>query len=224
MGAQLKNILPGVQVRSGKRGKTIRFSCMIRGQRFAEMCDEPVEMMIDPSSGRATRLLKQAYNRWVDQCQAKAGHSNKGRLREPTIAELLKTYEEIAWERNRDPNYNRPSAGRIESVWRYYGYCVDASGLSTSRPYSDLMDVDMVRKIFRHFCSLGVKGITAWTYLSALQSVTAKWTLALYRDRGFDVRAPLIPDVGKANLSVSSSICRATRSHSSTSTWRSLTS
>lgn len=198
MEAQLKNICPGVQVRSGKRGKTIRFSCMIRGRRFAEMCHEPLELMIDPHTGRPTRTLRQEYNKWVDQCAAKAGIRNTAVLKVPTIAELIDTYEQIAWERNRDPNHNKPSARSIDTAVKNFNYCLEASGLRDSRPYSELMDVDMIRHIFKVFMDSGMKGTSAWSYVSALQSVTARWTIVAYRDRGFEVKAPLIPDFGKA--------------------------
>ena len=196
--AQLKVIMPGVQVRNGKRGKSVRFSCMINSKRFSQTCSLPSDLLLDPKTGRPTRLLRQEYNKWVDECSLKAGVRTSSALRTPSIAELIKHYESMAWERNRDPNHNKPSARSIETAIKNYGYCLEASGLRDSRAYTELMDVDMIRKIFKHFMDTGVRGTTAWSYVASLQSVTAKWTIVHYRDRGFDVRQPLIPDVGKA--------------------------
>lgn len=198
MVARLKQIMSGVTLRVGTRGKSIRFSCMINRQRFTKTIDINPDLLVDPKTGRPNRLLRQEYNRWVEECSTKAGHAKQSKLREPTIRELIECYETVAWERNRDPNHNRPSARSIEAAIRNFTYCLEASGLRPEQPYSELMDLDMVRKIFRHFMDSGVRGTTAWSYVSSLQSVTAKWTIVAYRDRGFDVRPPLIPDFGKA--------------------------
>jgi hypothetical protein len=196
--AQLKIIMPGVQVRTGKRGKSVRFACMINSKRFTQTCDLPADLLIDPKTGRPTRLLRQEYNKWVDECGLQAGTRSTSSLRTPTIAELIKHYESMAWERNRDPNHNKPSARSIETAIKNYRYCVEASGLRDSQPYTELMDVDMIRHIFKTFMESGMRGTSAYSYIISLQSVTAKWTLVIYRDRGFKVEQPLIPDFGKA--------------------------
>lgn len=196
--AQVKNIMSGVQLRYGARGKTVRFSCMIKSRRFSCTSKEPIDLLVDPKTGRPTRFLKQEYNKWVDECAARVGKVVNASLRVPTISELIETYEDMAWQRNRDPNHNKPAKRSIETALKNYRYCVNASGLSGSRPYLELMDVDMIRRIFRRFMDLGVRGTTAWSYIAALQTVTSKWTLVGYRDHGFEVHPPLIPDFGKA--------------------------
>jgi hypothetical protein len=196
--AQIKLVMPGVTVRCGKRGKTVRFACMVNRQRFTAQCSLPVDLLVDPKTGRPTRLLRQEYSKWVDECSVKTGARKSGMLLIPSIADIIKHYEDMAWERNRDPNHNKPSSRSIETAIKNFRYCVEASGLRDSRPYTELMDVDMIRKIFKHFMDSGVKGTTAWSYVASLQTITAKWTIVAYRDRGFDVRPPLIPDVGKA--------------------------
>lgn len=196
--AQLKSVIPGVVVRSGKRGRSVRFSCMINRRRFTKTCDIPADLLIDPKTGRPTKILRQEYNMWVEECSSQAGARSISTLRTPTIKELIGTYETIAWERNRDPNYNKPSARSIETAIKNYRYCVEASGLRMSSAYTELMDVDMIRRIFKKFMDSGMRGTSAWSYIASLQSVTAKWTLIAYRDRGFKVEQPLVPDVGKA--------------------------
>lgn len=198
--AQLKSVFPGCQVRNGKRGKSIRFFTMINGQRFTKTCTLPAEIMLTPN-GTATRELRAEYGKWVAECSGKTTVKfcrNSRMLRVPTIDELLRKYEEIAWKRNRDPNYARPAARSIETAIKNFGYCVEASGLKDSAPITKLMDPEMIRKVFNVFMSRGVTGVSAWSYVSALQSVTATWAIAEYRDAGFLVQKPTMPDFGKA--------------------------
>lgn len=201
--AQLKSIMPGVQVRDGKRGKTIRFFCMVGGERFTKTCDLPIGLLINEKGG-PTRDLKAEYGRWVSECAGKSGRKTGKGLRIPSIRELIDLYEKIAWKRNADPAYNKPSERSIETAVKNYRYCVEASGLRETRPYTELMDPDMIRKIFRHHAgrktSAGktISGQTAWSYVASLQSVTADWTIIEYRDNGFEVKQPIMPDFGKA--------------------------
>ena len=43
-----------------------------------------------------------------------------------------------------------------------------------------------------------MKGVSAYSYVASLQTVTARWTLLKYKDLGFKVDAPLMPDFGNA--------------------------
>lgn len=204
--ARLKSIAPGIQMRSGIRGKSFRFFCMIDRQRFTKMSELPPALALS-KSGAPSRELKAEFSRFVDECAAKASDPSSnslGRLRIPTIAQLIETYKTIAWQRNANPNYASPSARTIESAVKNFGYCVDASGLPLSRPCSDLFDPDMIRRIFDNLSAKvnrrgeHLSGITAWSYVASLQSVTADWTLIEYRKQGFVVTQPLMPDFGKA--------------------------
>ena len=90
---QLKTVIPGVVLRVGKEGRSIRFACMVRGTRFTEtFTDVPVEMLID-SKGKPTRQLRDIYNGWKTKKGEEVGVTGKSGLREPTLGEMLKWWE-----------------------------------------------------------------------------------------------------------------------------------
>lgn len=199
---EFSTVMPGVQLRHGKRGDTIRFSAMIRGRRWTKMCDLPIELCLT-DKGSATRELKAEYARWIGECDNQTTDTSSRTLRIPTISELIECYEDIAWKRHNDPAYGQPSERYINETLKRFSYCVEASGLRTSRPYTELTDPDMVRAIFKYYNGRRtpdgriVSGISAWTYVSALQSVTASWAILEYRDRGYTVSQVKLPDFGK---------------------------
>jgi integrase len=118
-------------------------------------------------------------------------------LRIPTIDELIATYKKIATARSLDPNYKRPTERSIETAAKNYKHCVYASGLSGDRPYTELVDPDMIRRIFTTLCER-MKGVSAYSYVASLQTVTARWTILKYKDLGYKVESPLMPDFGNA--------------------------
>lgn len=188
--AKLKTIMPGVVLRYGPHTKSIRFSCMIAGRRFSKTLSTPADLLLLKNE-LPTRELKSDYNRWVAECSSSLGTPTAA-WREPSIAELVKAFAEIAWKRQADPRFRRADRS-IETAIKNYRYCVEASGLDDSRPYSDLMDFDTVRRIAARFVERGLANTSAWSYISSLQSVTAKWTIAEYRDRGLKVSSQVIP-------------------------------
>lgn len=191
-----KAVMPGVEIRKSMSGRrSLRFYCMINGHRFTKTCELPFELMVDQKTGRPTAELRAEYNIWVDQCSRKAGSVLRFGLKIPSIKELVSTYERLATQRAMDPNYGKPSLKSIETATIYYGYCVQESGLDWERPYTELFDRDMVRHIFERMARR-LHGISAWSYVMSLKSVTANWTIPKYKDLGFVVEQPQLPDVG----------------------------
>lgn len=196
MSVKNKTVMPGVVIRKLPSGnRSVRFSCMIKGARFSKTCDLPIQLLVDQKTGRPTGDLKAEYNLWVDQCSQKVGKVLKSGFRIPSIREFIATYERIASERSRDPNYRKPSLRAIETAVKNFGYCVKESGLDWNSPCSELMSPDMVRRIFDRLAKR-VSGITAWSYIASLKSVTALWSRPKYRDLGYLVEPPQMPDVG----------------------------
>lgn len=200
MGRKLiKSVMPGVTVRMGKRGRSLRFHCMVNGVRYTKTCELSAEVLLN-DNGTPTRELHSEYGRWVAECSAHSGRKGRGSigLRVPTCRELVEAYEEIAWKRQGDPRF-RKAERTIETAMRNFGYCLEASGLRDNRPYTDLINYDTVRKIADHFVrdrkhgGKGLSSLSAWSYISGLQSVTAKWTIVEYRDRGFLVEPQTFP-------------------------------
>ena len=195
--AQLKSVMPGVTMRLGKRGKSIRFACMINGVRHTKTCELPAELLVN-DNGTPTRELKSEYGRWVSECSAKNGNGSRSGLRVPTIRELIDAYTEIAWKRQADPRFKKADR-TIDTAIKNFGYCLQASGLRENRPYTELVKYDTVRRIADNFVrdkrsgGKGLSSLSAWSYISSLQSVTARWTIIEYRYRGLIVEPQTIP-------------------------------
>ena len=195
--AQVKSVMPGVTIRIGKRGKSIRFACMINGTRHTKTCELPADLLVT-DNGSPTRELKSEYGRWVSECTVKSGKAGRVGLHVPTIKELIDAYAEIAWKRQADPRFKKANR-TIETAIKNFHYCLAASGLRDNRPYTELVNYDTVKQIADYFVrekSAGGKGLSslsAWSYISSLQSVTAKWTLVEYRYHGYLVESQILP-------------------------------
>lgn len=197
MKSLLKSVMPGVTVRAGKRGKSVRFHCMINGVRYTKTCELSADILLN-ENGTPTRELHSEYGRWVSECSAKSGGKGHAGLRVPTCRELIEAYSDIAWKRQGDPRFKKSERTIVTAV-RNFGYCLEASGLRDSRPYTDLINYDTVRRLADYFVrdrasgGAGLASVSAWSYISSLQSVTAKWTIVEYRDRGFRVEPQTLP-------------------------------
>ena len=44
--AKIKSVMPGVTVRVGKRGRSVRFACMVNGVRHTKTCELPVDLLV----------------------------------------------------------------------------------------------------------------------------------------------------------------------------------
>lgn len=193
--ASVKALMPGVMVRYQDRGNAIRFSCMINGKRFQAPCALPFEQVV--KNGKPTQILKDEYATWAAQRRREAGYDDGVGLGVPSCKELLAMYEKCAWERNANQNYHMAERS-IDTALKNFRYCFEASGLSEDRPYTALMATDMVQSIFDYFVDHGKTGTTSWSYIAALQSVTSTWAIRYYQRQGYDVKAPVMPDVGNA--------------------------
>ena len=193
-----KTICPGIRVREGVRGVSIRYECMANRRRFTAKCRLPVCLALD-ARGHATRALKSDYSHWCEECTREAGSAARGVLRSPTVEELIKAYEKIANERRVDPDFRKPSARSIVEAVRSYQRCVLESGLRKTDDVRKLMEMSTLEAIFEALKKT-MNGVSAWSYLAGLQRVTARWALPKYRQMGFLVQAPTMPDVGKAKV------------------------
>lgn len=189
--AQLITVMPGVTVRLGARGKTIRFAAMVSGERHTKTLDLPAEIFLTDKNG-PTRELRAEYGKWVAGLNSDAKAKAFVGLRVPSCDELIAAYEDIASKRVVDPRF-KMSERSVETAIKNFRYCLDASGCRAKDPYTKLVDFDTVRKIADSFMGRGLTGVTAWSYIASLQSVTAKWTIVNYRDKGYDVTSQVIP-------------------------------
>lgn len=209
MKEQNKTIMPGVTLRVRNGHSSVRFSCMIDRKRFSTVSTLPLDTLITRSTLRPTVTLKAEYNLWVQKCKRELelgvdddAVAARPRVQRrdcgcvaPTIEELLDTYEQIANERARNPNYRKPTPRSIETALKNVRYCVEESGLGMSRQYTELTNPDQIRRIFNSFCKR-MNGVSAWSYIMSLKSITAKWARPIYRDMGYEVEEVELPDVG----------------------------
>ena len=195
---QLKTIFPGVTLRCGKEGRTIRFACMVRGTRFTKTYgDAPVDVLVDVK-GRPTRQLKDAYNGWKTECEEEVGVGSRYGLREPTLGEMMRRWEEFATERSRDPRYQRPTERTIQTALKNFRYCYEVLGLGENDNYRKLYNDEALRTCFDKFIQKGLAGVSAWSYLMSVQTLTSPWTARQWEKYGYLVRKAKMPDPGLA--------------------------
>ena len=181
MGVTLKTVMPGVTVRtnSSTGSRTVRFACMINGVRHTKMCDLPIEILIDQRTKRPTAELRAEYNMWIDECSKEDGRAvgtSRYSSKIPTVGELAATYKRIATARSQDPNYRKPSERAIQTALQNMQHCIEAAGMDEQTPANELLRTETIRMIFNKLCER-ISGISAWSYISSLQSITANWTL-----------------------------------------------
>ena len=193
---QLKTIIPGVTMRVGKEGRSLRFACMVRGSRFTKTYDEaPVEVLLD-CKGRPTRQLKDAYNAWKTSCEEKVGVHSRFGLKEPTLGELLATYEKFATARSMDPRYQRPKPRTIDTALKNIRILMRELELPENAVYSRLFNEDAIKEAFDRLIMRKVAGVSAWTYVMSVKTVTSPWTKTYWEKAGFLVRTVKLPDAG----------------------------
>lgn len=193
-----KTVMPGVQTRVGSRMRSIRFSCMVNGTRFSKTYDDaPFDALID-RKGRALRPLKDAYNAWKTSCEEKLGVVSRYGLREPTLGELVAAYERFATERSRDPRFLKPREKTISNALKNFRLVMAEGGLSDDDVYTQLFNEETPQRIFDSFLrpERKIAGVSAWSYLSSMQTLTSPWTRPYYERLGFLVRGVKMPDAG----------------------------
>jgi len=119
----------------------------------------------------------------------------------PTIGELLAAYPEIAAVerlRNERPS-KRTVLNVVNGVKRVAAMMelVDAAKECTKRPWLNRPIHDLSRRRLENVIVMvkktGLKPLTAWSYLSSLKGLTAKWCVPYYRDRGWKVAPMELP-------------------------------
>ncbi len=197
MKTEERRLIPGVQIRYGKKGRTLRYYTRINGRVVFAPCDLPIDLAMDPVTGRATTELKIAYAKWLERTTPKRMEAH-GNTCVPTIAQLIKAYEEIAMKRAVDPRYNKPSKRARESALKYYRYCYEAAGLSLNDKVTELFRIETTEKIVDAFMKANLAGPSVRSYVVSLQTVTTPWALEYYRRTyGYKVPRPELPDLGK---------------------------
>lgn len=184
---KVKFVAPGIQVRFGRKGNTIRYFASVGGGRVTGPCTLmlPYDELVNPKTRRPTKVLRDDYSQWLAKMEEERG-SDKYGLRVPTCGELIETYERLANERRLNPNFGEPSEKAIYSAMNNYGHCVEEAGLEMSDTVDKLLDTAVIQGVFDRLCER-MKGVSAWSKIMSLKSVTAYWTELKYKDLGFSV-------------------------------------
>lgn len=186
MAAQLKFVAPGIQVRIGEKGNTIRYFATVAGERKTKSSDIDYALAVNPKNHRPTAILLTDYQMWVDKLNNEHGSTTALGLRVPTLRELIELYEDVAMKRAINPNIGRPGERAIGTAIKNYRFCVDEAGLEWERPCTDILDQRTIRFVLNSFMKR-MKPISAWSYVQSIQSVTTKWATEEYEMRGFKV-------------------------------------
>lgn len=197
---QVKTIIPGVQLRTGKRGKALRFCCMIQGNRFQEAYEKVPLAVLVAEGDKPTKLLKECYNEWYDSCLTRMGFGGAVVAHEPTLGELVDKYEELADARSRDPRFMSPKERTYKNYVKNFKYLVKAAGLSLEDKYWKLYDTDKLQEIFELLIGdeYEMTGTSAWTYVNVVANVAPRWAIPYFERAGLQVKVPAMPDVGRA--------------------------
>ena len=195
--AQLENIRPGVQVRYGKNGNTIRYFAFVAGKRHTAPCVLPYESAVNTRTRKPTRLLEQDYAAWVMKLREQ-NPVEDGRvgLKDPSIAEIRSAYEAIATERSHNPMFMKPGLTSITNHLKNLRYCMEAAGLTEDRPFSQLADRKVLQRVMEKL-ALRMKPISAWSMIVSVRMITAKWSLDRYESMGYRVVPTPLPDKPK---------------------------
>lgn len=196
--AKLKTVAPGIQVRYGVKGNTIRYFASVAGSRVTAHCMLilPFEMMVNPKTHKATKILKDDYAAWLGKMEQKSAEKGGG-MHTPTCGELIEVYQRLAYERSANPNFMEPSEKSIYSAVNNYTHCVAEAGLTMDSSISELFDTVVIQRIFERMCER-MRGISAWSKIMSMKSVTAYWTELKYRDLGLNVPKNIrLPDKPK---------------------------
>lgn len=191
--AQLWFARPGVQVREGKKGNTIRYFGFVAGKRYTAPCRIDYALAVNPKTKKATKILEQDYAKWLLEIRDEHGIPDAATgLRVPTCDELIDAYERIATERSRNPMFLKPGETAINTAMKNWRYCCEAAGLTGDRPVSALFDTKVLQGVLDTLAKR-MKPISAWSMLCGVKSVTAYWTIDKYADLGYKVEAPRLP-------------------------------
>jgi hypothetical protein len=143
--------------------------------------------------GRPTKELKREYQNWAlaRQNDAHAAELRGGRV--PTCRELLDLYEKAAYA-ERAKNGGTPHERTIANTMKHWGYAVEGCGVGWDDPYT-AVTTDKLEEWFVEMVDDGKERVSAWTYVSGVRSIAARWTLRYYEKEGWGVKAIEIPTI-----------------------------
>lgn len=175
-------------------GRKVYFRQMIAGQRITRLAELQGAEALD-DHGRATRALKREYNNWVignEMEEVQEQHAKKaGRI--PTCEELIEMYIAEA-QAEQVKNGGTPSDRTIKTVSQNFRRLVEESEQNINKPYT-VVTTRMLENYFVTKIKEGLERVSAWTYISSAQSITASWALKRYEELGYRVESIALPSI-----------------------------
>lgn len=184
-----KKLAKGIYLCDG----SIFFRQMVDGERKMRKSVLQGAQALD-ARGRPTKELKREYQNWAlaRQNVVKA-QAEKRRGRVPTCRELLALYEKAAYA-ERAKNGGTPHERTIANTMKHWGYAVEGCKVGWEDPYTDVT-TDKLEEWFVEMVDDGKERVSAWTYVSGVRSIAARWTLRYYEKEGWGVKAIEIPTI-----------------------------
>lgn len=188
MARKQKKIAKGIYLCDG----SVFFRVMVDGKRQMRKANLQGAEALDARE-RPTKELRREYGNWVLARQNEEAEGRRERGRVPTCRELIRQYE-IAARKEQQKNGGTPQDRTIQNAMKHFRYAVEGSGIGWDSPYTDLTE-EALEEYFVELIEDGKERVSAWTYVSGVQSVTASWTLRYYEREGYKVEKIKIPTI-----------------------------
>ena len=182
-----KKLAKGIYLCDGR----VFFRVMVDGERQMRKANLQGAQALD-ARGRPTKELKREYANWVLSRQNEATEG-LDRKKIPTCRQLKELYE-VAAAQEQLKNGGTPQERTISNALKHFRYAVEGCGIEWDRPYTDLRP-DVLEEYFVRLIGQGKERVSAWTYVSGVQSITASWALRYYEREGYFVEKIKIPTI-----------------------------
>ena len=170
---------------------SVFFRVMVDGERRMRKAVLQGAQALD-GRGRPTRELKREYANWVLSRQNDAVEG-VARGRVPSCEELMDLYE-VAARQEQVKNGGTPHDRTIQNTLKHWRYAVEGCGVAWSKPYTEVT-ADRLEEWFVRLVESGKERVSAWTYVSGAQSITASWALRHYEREGWKVEKVKVPTI-----------------------------
>ena len=182
-----KKLAKGIYLCDGR----VFFRVMVDGERQMRKATLQGADALDARE-RPTKELKREYANWVLKRQSEAGTGSEEK-RVPTCRQLANMYE-VAAAQERVKNGGSPQERTVQNALKHFRYAVEGCSVGWDSPYTDLTP-DVLEDYFVKLIGQGKERVSAWTYVSGVQSITATWALRYYEREGYQVEKIKIPTI-----------------------------
>ena len=182
-----KKLAKGIYLCDGR----VFFRVMVDGERQMRKATLQGADALDGRE-RPTKELKREYANWVLKRQSEAGTGSEEK-RVPTCRQLANMYE-VAATQERVKNGGSPQERTVQNALKHFRYAVEGCSVGWDSPYTDLTP-DVLEDYFVKLIGQGKERVSAWTYVSGVQSITATWALRYYEREGYQVEKIKIPTI-----------------------------